>query len=307
MFGKILLATTGSPACDHAANVAFDLADKYDSELTVFHSYGIPSRGFSRSAFDVRSGEEAEVDSTYEEWVNEELKNTYTKQLEKAKKCELASVAGVPYTEILRKARKADVDLIVMGAHSREEEKGAARHRAFAGSTLRKVAKRAHCPVLIISRPCTTCFWYFNNIVFGTDFSKASFSAFLFAYKAAKAIGCKLYLFHALDLSSMPAIKIAGQDEIEKKIQEARDKMDRIYKAKMDSDGFDNYEMAVWEGVPYVEILKYAREKSGDLIVMSHHARDIDQEEAELGSTVEQVVLRASCPVASVNKADKVS
>ena len=33
---------------------------------------------------------------------------------------------------------------------------------------------------------------------------------------------------------------------------------------------------------------------------------DSDEEEAELGSTVEQVVLRSSCPVASVNHPDKV-
>ena len=40
---------------------------------------------------------------------------------------------------------------------------------------------------------------------------------------------------------------------------------------------------------------------------MAHHTREIDPEEAELGSTVEQVVLRSSCPVASVNHPDKVA
>ena len=66
--------------------------------------------------------------------------------------------------------------------------------------------------------------------------------------------------------------------------------------------GYDNYEIEIWEGIPYVEILKFAREKQGDLIVMAHHTRDIDPEEAQLGSTVEQVVLRAACPVARKNK-----
>ena len=40
---------------------------------------------------------------------------------------------------------------------------------------------------------------------------------------------------------------------------------------------------------------------------MAHHAREVDPEEAELGSTVEQIVLRSSCPVASVNHPDKVA
>ncbi|MCK5229361.1 MAG: universal stress protein, partial [Desulfobulbaceae bacterium] len=54
-------------------------------------------------------------------------------------------------------------------------------------------------------------------------------------------------------------------------------------------------------------ILKFAREKNAALIVMSHHAREIDPEEALIGSTVEQVILRSSCPVASVNRPDKVA
>jgi nucleotide-binding universal stress UspA family protein len=53
--------------------------------------------------------------------------------------------------------------------------------------------------------------------------------------------------------------------------------------------------------------LKFAREKTGDLIVMAHHTKEVDPEEAVLGSTVEQVALRSACPVASVNHPDKVA
>ena len=59
-------------------------------------------------------------------------------------------------------------------------------------------------------------------------------------------------------------------------------------------------------GRDVVTLLKYAREKQADLIVMAHHTREVDIEAAELGSTVEQVVLRAACPVASVNHPDMV-
>jgi nucleotide-binding universal stress UspA family protein len=71
-------------------------------------------------------------------------------------------------------------------------------------------------------------------------------------------------------------------------------------------NGYDNYEIEVREGIPYIEILKLARERTGDLIVMAHHTREVDPEKAVLGSTVEQVVLRSACPVASVNHPDKV-
>lgn len=306
MFKKILFATTASPTCDHAANVAFDLAKKYDSELYTLHVFGIPSRGYSPFVTDIRTGEqEEEYDQDYSQWVIEEMKNTYAKQLADYPKTQLECASGNPHREILRKARKADADLIIMGAHTREEDIGATRYRTTVGSTMQRVAKAARCPVMIISRPCATCFWYFNNIIFCTDFSKAANSAFMFAYKAAKHIQCKLYLFHAVDLSTIQIGKEEAQENIETKIKEAREKMEKLYVSQM--NGFDNYEVEVWEGIPHVEVLKYARAKSADLIVASHHTREIDPEEAILGSTVEQVVLRSACPVVSVNHPDKVA
>ena len=44
MFEKILFATTGSPECDSAARVAFDMARQYGSQLTLFHVLGIPGK-----------------------------------------------------------------------------------------------------------------------------------------------------------------------------------------------------------------------------------------------------------------------
>ncbi len=305
MFKKILFATTASPTCDNAARVAFDLAVKYEAQLYVMHVYGIPTRGFGPFATDVRTGETDDYGRDYEAWVEEEIRTTYEKQLAKTKNCVVQTRVGVPHTEILRAARKLDVDLIVMGAHSREEEVGATRFRNVLGDTMQRVAQKARCPVLIISRPCANCFWYFSNIVMGIDFTKASMSAFLFALKVAREVGCKLYLFHAADLSGVHVGKMPGQPTIEKEIEAARKKIEEIYVSQMGD--FDNYEIDIWEGVPYVEILKYAREKMADLIVMAHHTRDIDPDEALLGSTVEQVVLRAAAPVASVNRPDKVA
>ena len=164
MFKKILFATTASPTCDSAAKVAFDLAVKYEAELHLLHVYGIPSRGFGHFTTDVRTGEQDDYDGDYEAWVEEEIRTTYEKQLAKTKNCIVHTQVGVPHTEILRAARKLDVDLIVMGAHSREEDVAATRFRNVLGSTMQKVAQKARCPVLIISRPCANCFWYFSNI-----------------------------------------------------------------------------------------------------------------------------------------------
>ena len=305
MFTKILFATTASPTCDNAAKVAFDLAMKWDARLIVFHVLGIPTRGYSPFVTDVRTGEREQPDPDYIEWVKEEMKNTYGDLLKDSQDVEIKAAVGIPHREILRMARKNDVDLIIMGSNTRQEEAAATRYRDVVGSTMQKVAKSARCPVVIISRPCTTCWKLFSNIVFGTDFSKAADSAFMFASKLAQEVGAKLHLFHACDITTSSAGRVLGQEEIEQLIEGSRKKMEKRYAAKM--NGYDNYGIEVREGVPYIEILKYAREKMGDLIVMAHHTREVDPEEAVLGSTVEQVVLRSACPVASVNHPDKVA
>jgi len=304
MFKKILFATTASPTCDNAAKVAFDLETKWEAKLFVFHVLGIPTRGFSPFVTDIRTGETEAVDPDYIEWVKEEMKNTYGDLLKYSTDVELDAVSGVPHREILRKARKEDVDLIIMGAHTRREDVGATRYRGVVGSTMQRVAKASRCPVVIISRPCTTCWKLFSNILFGTDFSKASDYAFLWALKLAKEVGATLHIFHACDINTGSS-RVEGQEEIEAKIQAARKRIEERYVSKL--GGYDQYSVEIWEGTPYVEILKFSREKQADLIVMAHHTREVDPDEALLGSTVEQVVLRASCPVASVNHPDKVA
>lgn len=305
MFKRILLATSASPACDNAAKVAFDLAKRHGARLFVFHVLGLPTRAFSLDVNDVRTGDTENISTDYHAWVIEELKNTYAEQLAgNGDNIVLKAVTGIPSTEILRYARQENVDLIIMGANTREENVGSARSRSFIGNTMQRVTKAARCPVLIINRPCTTCWNLFSNIIFCADFSKAADAAFAFARNTAQEIGAKLYLFHAVDLSSQLLGLYSGQVEIERLIEKAKKKMEEKYLARLGD--FDNYAVEIWEGTPYVEVLKFAREKQGDLIVMAHHAKEVPEEEAEIGSTVEQVVLRSACPVASVSHMDKV-
>lgn len=304
MFKKLLFATTASPGCDNAAKVAFDLEMKWEAKLLILHVMGVPGRSFSLQFTDVRTGQREDISPDYVEWVKEEMNNTYGKLLEDSN-ASIVTAIGDPYREILRLARKEDVDMIIMGAHSREEDVGATKHRSVAGSTMRKVAKAARCAVVVVNRPCTTCWRLFSNIVVGTDFSKASFSAFLWAFKLAREVGAKLHIFNAIDITAEGLTLPAGQTTIEQRVKEARRRIEQTYIPKL--QGYDKYSMEVWEGIPYVEILKFARDRQADLIVMAHHTREIDPEEAELGSTVEQVVLRAACPVASVTHPDKVA
>jgi nucleotide-binding universal stress UspA family protein len=290
--------------CDNAAKVAFDLEMKWEAKLFILHVLGAPGRSFSLHFTDVRTGEREEISQDYADWVKEEMQNTYGTLLEDSN-ARIVTAVGDTHREILRLARKEDVDMIIMGAHTREEDVGATRHRSVAGNTMRKVAKAARCPVVIVNRPCTTCWRLFSNIVVGIDFSKASESAFLWAYKLAREVGANLHIFHAVDITAGSLTQPSGQTAIEQRIQEARKRIQQHMVPRLKD--YEKHSVEVWEGIPYVEILKFARDRQADLIVMAHHTREIDPEEAELGSTVEQVVLRSSCPVASVNHSDKVS
>jgi nucleotide-binding universal stress UspA family protein len=298
MSKKILLATTGSPASFGAARVAFEMARRYDAELLLFHVMGVPTKAYSQIVNDARTGEEVQVDEDYTNWVEEELKNTYAAQLEQVGNVRFLLTTGVPHREILRAARKEDADLIVMGASSGDADH--MRPKGYPGSTLQRVAKAARCPVMTVHRESASYHGGFGHILFGTDFSKQAMSAFQYALTAAREFDGEMTLFHALDVSG----KVMTQNEIEDKLLEARKRIRETYVPLM--QGFTNFEIEVWEGIPYMEIVKLARERMADLIVMAHHTRELDPEQAKLGSTMEQVILRANCPVVSVNKPDKV-
>ena len=163
------------------------------------------------------------------------------------------------------------------------------------------MTKSAPCPVLIVNRPSASFWGGISSIVFGTDFSKASDISFQYAYKIAKTIKeGELHIFHSVDISRIHNGLTMSQDEIENELRSSRNQIRSRYISKMAD--FNNYTVDVWEGVPYVEILKYAREKHADLIIMSHKGHETDPEKERLGSNMEQVIMRATCPVISINR-----
>jgi len=305
MFEKILLATTASPNCDNAAKMAFDMQLKWETKLIILHVFGVHRSNYIPFGKKSRTIKKKVMDEEYAALVIEEMKHIYAEELKHTENVVLEAKVGRPDKEILKKAHEEDVDLIIMGAHTREEGVGPLRYRSVVGNTMQRVAKSVRCPVIMISRACPTSLKLFSNIVFGTDFSKASDSAFPFAYKLAKEVGAKLHFFHALNIYYGEAGQVRQQAEIEEMIKDAREKIGKKYICQL--DGFDNYGIDVWEGIPYVEIVKFAREKNCDLIVLAHHTKIIKSSLVSFGSTVEQVVLRATQPVASVNRPDRPS
>ncbi len=299
MFKKILFATSATPASDHAARVAFNISREYSARLNIFHVLGVPSRGFSQVVVDVKTKEKVDVDEEYLFGVTEEIKAYYAKYLDKELEHTIDTAVGFPAREILRQAKVTQPDLIIIGGSTGDAEDSVYK-KVSAGSTLQKVAKSAPCPVMAVNRPAASFWGGMSNILFGTDFSKTSDRAFDFAVKLAMAMDCELHVFHALDITGLQSGKLIDQDEIEQKIREALRKIRARYQPRLKE--LKNYSMDVWEGIPFIEIVKYARDKHADLIVMAHHSKRRPDELDRLGGNVEQVIVRAGCPVLSVNK-----
>lgn len=140
-----------------------------------------------------------------------------------------------------------------------------------------------------------------RKILFATDFSEGSSHAFPYALDIAKQYGAKLFLVHVIyDVAKsagwyVPQVSI---DEIYRDMEKgARIELEKSYADDMQD--MKDIERIVLKGIPYEEITKFAGDNNIDLVVLGTHGRrGIDR--VLFGSTAEQVVRNAPCPVLSV-------
>lgn len=144
-FDRILIAIDFSENSSYAFDYALTLARKFDAELTVMHVINEPIdlRGFyvPHISFEQLEKEiEAGAAGMMEKFCREKMGDftNYTSCI----------VNGIPYEEIIRRAREADVALIVVGTHGRT----GLDHIIF-GSTAERVVRSSPCPVLSIRLP----------------------------------------------------------------------------------------------------------------------------------------------------------
>jgi nucleotide-binding universal stress UspA family protein len=138
----------------------------------------------------------------------------------------------------------------------------------------------------------------FANIVLATDFSEPAYCAFDYAIKLAQYYDAKLHIFHAIPIHDDK--ELPAQSVIEENIELTINRMKKKYGT--DLKDIVEYSLESWEGTPHIEILKYARWKYADLIIMAHHSKGKDPEKAILGSNVIKVASSSRCPILSINK-----
>jgi nucleotide-binding universal stress UspA family protein len=151
-YKNILFCTDFSEDANIAFTHALDLAKKYQAKLHILHiphsSYTYMRHVVDEHVANGQSQGEAFYDENVEKKAKEILEETYGKKLGDFKDYIYVIKCGAPDLEIIRYAKKHNIDVIVMGALGKAEQ-----DRIEHGSTVANVSKYAHCHVIAIRNP----------------------------------------------------------------------------------------------------------------------------------------------------------
>jgi len=147
MFRKILFCTDFSEDSHWAFTYALDLAKTYKAKLLIFHATPEPVHPEQLSLYLAPEKLE-ELRACQKKEIDRQLKGHYVEKMGRFKNYQIVFREGEPFLEIIRRAKKDSVDLIVMGTHGRT----GLDHVLF-GSTAEKVVRKSPCPVLTVRLP----------------------------------------------------------------------------------------------------------------------------------------------------------
>jgi len=141
-----------------------------------------------------------------------------------------------------------------------------------------------------------------RGILHPSDFSRASGAAFKMAVEMAKSNRGELMLVHVVS----PVIPVGGDGYVSPKMYEEIAASNRAWAqkelgklvAKARKSGV-RAKAAVLEGSAYDQIVRFARSRRAELVVMGTHGRS-GVAKLFLGSVAGRVVAAASCPVLTV-------
>ncbi|TMK20814.1 MAG: universal stress protein [Actinobacteria bacterium] len=136
MFKRILVAVDGSPKSEKTIAIALDLAERYDSSVTIVHV-----REYERyEGTDVDMGPPIPAD----ELVDQVVARFREKGIQTSGEIRRVSSGDTPQ-QIVEAAEAADAELIVLGSRGMSEFKS-----LLLGGVANKVVQHATCPVLLV-------------------------------------------------------------------------------------------------------------------------------------------------------------
>jgi nucleotide-binding universal stress UspA family protein len=202
--------------------------------------------------------------------------------------------------EILAYADEGDVDLIVMGSHGRS-----GFQRLLLGSVTDTVLRKARCPVLTVchaGEPSGAEGPPFRRILCPVDLQPASEHALRFALSLAEDADAEITLLHVIE----PFF----EEEIAKRTHVAVEDYRRFLETQLiarlgkfipaEATEACRPREVVRMGWPWEEITRLAKESATELIVMGLHGGRGPVDRLVFGSTAQQVLRHAECPVLTI-------
>jgi nucleotide-binding universal stress UspA family protein len=287
----------------HALDQAGQLARHSGARLTVLHVFLSIAPGTSPGPLHTPTPRM--IDPTDLERLQQRVAEAARQAAGPGVEVDAIAVGGAPPACILDRAATGSADLIVMGTHG----SGGFQHLML-GSVTERVLRRATCPVLTVppravARPVDS----FRHALCAVDFSDCSRAAVTAAAAMIEGPEARLTLAHILDWPwhepSTPVIEGVPPAQAQALLEYRR------YLETSASDGLKGLAESlapgrqvatmVRFGKPWRELLDAARDAQPDLLVLGVRgsgAVDI----AFFGSTTNQVVRHATCPVLTVRE-----
>lgn len=293
-FARILCPIDFSDASRHATDHAVAIAGWYGSHITAVHvlhqplHFEPPILFAERGGFETLPANRAQIVSRLNDWMQPATAALVP--------WDARVDEGVPAECVLQYARFLPADLIVMGSHG----KTGFEHLVL-GSVTEKVLRNAGCPVLTVPpRAATTAKLPFRRLLCPVDFSTPSLEALQVAFSLAEEADAELTVLNVIDWPDDDTFLTETFTSLEMR-QQLEAQTARRVNALIPDDArvWSRPSAQVAIGKAYQEIVGAASDMAADLIVIGVHGRNA-LDLTLFGSTTNQVVRRASCPVLTI-------
>ena len=296
VFERILCPIDLSDASMRALTYAAGVARWYGARVTALHV--VPTF----EPMELRAGALFDpvqfVHPLPRERVLEQVRESITASGIPAEIVDVATEAGDPVAVIVDQAVTMRADLVVMSTHGRSGV-----DRLLLGSIAEKVLRRAPCPVLTVPphAPPPTGDIVLRKILCPIDFSPAALQAVGFAIDLARRAAASLVVLQVIEFLAeedpRESIHFDVPEFRRHLVNDTHSRLEAFMAGQPDTGHGTVTRVAT--GRAYREILQMADDERSDLIVMGAQGRGGPML-APLGTTAQQVVRAAPCPVFTV-------
>ncbi|RJX33309.1 MAG: universal stress protein [Oxalobacter sp.] len=284
----ILAATDLSDASLHAVDRGFQIASALNAKFTIMHALGVQAIAPLRELLGNRSDDIIQTIRQDADAQLHAIASDVSRNHGVSAHIELEN--GLPIYALPVYVDKAEVELVLIGAHGRDAVQPLAL-----GSTAARLLRQSQCPILIVKQAPNNPY---QRIFIAIDFSPASEKAIRLAHDIAPQ--AQLILSHVTEVPFEGKMRYAGVDE---EII-AKYRVSALEKASHQLDELalrcglrkSDYVERILDGHAPAKILSFLETTGCDLVVVGKHGTHVT-EELLIGSVTSHIASAASCDV----------